>query len=66
LSSILAEVKVVTDESKRTTIAISERTKGGLDSVKHPGQTYDGAIQELIELWKKEHEVAKSVSTTQK
>jgi len=53
VSSILSEVKVVTDESKRTTIAISERTKDGLDSVKHPGQTYDGVIQELIDLWKR-------------
>ena len=44
---------MVTDESKRTTIAISERTKDGLDSVKHPGQTYDGVIQELIASWKK-------------
>jgi len=53
VSSILAEVKVVTGEYKRTTIAILERTKDGLDLVKHPGQTYDGAIQELIDLWKK-------------
>lgn len=44
---------MVTGESKRTTIAILERTKDGLDLVKHPGQTYDGAIQELIDLWKK-------------
>ena len=44
---------MVTDESKRTTIAILERTKDDLDSVKHPGQTYDGVIQELIDLWKK-------------
>ena len=44
---------MVTGEYKRTTIAILERTKDGLDLVKHPGQTYDGAIQELIDLWKK-------------
>ena len=44
---------MVTSESKRTTIAILERTKDDLDSVKHPGQTYDGVIQELIDLWKK-------------
>ena len=52
---------MVTDESKRTTIAISERTKNGSDSVKHPGQTYDGVIQELIDLWKrvKEQEEAR-------
>ena len=58
MSSILSEVKVATDESKRTTIAISERTKDGLDSVKHPGQTYDGVIQELIGSWKKVKEEA--------
>ena len=45
---------MVTDELKRTTtIAILERTKDGLNSVKHPGQTYDGVIQELIDSWKK-------------
>lgn len=49
----MAEVKLVTGKSKRTTIAILERTKDGLDSVKHPGQAYDGVIQELIDLWKK-------------
>ena len=50
---------MVTDESKRTTIAILQRTKDGLDSVKHPGQTYDGVIQELIDLWKKVKEEAR-------
>ena len=44
---------MVTGESKRTTIAILQRTKDSLDSVKHRGQTYDGVIQELIDLWKK-------------
>jgi len=44
---------VVTDESKRPTIAILQRTKDDLDSIKHPGQTYDGVVQELIDLWKK-------------
>ncbi len=58
VSSILAEVKVVTNESKRATIAILQRTKDGLDSIKHPGQTYDGVIQELIDLWKKVKEKA--------
>ena len=43
-------------ESKRQrTMAILQRTKDALDSIKHPGQTYDGIIQELVELWKKEH-----------
>ena len=45
------EIKVV-NERKRTTIAISQQTKNALDSVKHPGQTYDGVIQELLEFWK--------------
>ncbi len=53
MSSILAEVKVVTNGFKRATIAILQRTKEGLDSVKHPGQTYDGVFQELIDSWKK-------------
>ena len=53
MSRILAEVKVATNESKRPTIAILQRTKDGLDSIKHPGQSYDGVVQELIDLWKK-------------
>lgn len=44
---------MATGESKRVTIAISQRTKDGLDAVKHPGQTYDGVIQELIKRSKK-------------
>ena len=45
------EVKVV-NESKRTTIAILQQTKHTLDSIKHPGQSYDGVIQELVQFWK--------------
>jgi len=52
-------------EKKHITIAVLQQTKDALDSVKHPGQTYDGMIQELIDLWKKEHGVAESVSATQ-
>jgi len=39
--------------AKRTTISISQRTKEALDSMKHPGQSYDGLLQELIKSWKK-------------
>jgi len=46
---------VVTDDLKRTTIAVLQQTKDALHFIKRPGQSYDGAIQELIELWKKEH-----------
>jgi len=45
-------VVVVNDEAKRSSIAVSQRTKDALDSIKHPGQTYDGVIQELITFWK--------------
>lgn len=40
------------DKAKRTTISISKQTKADLDSVKHPGQSYNGLIQELVEFWK--------------
>ena len=42
----------VVGESKRTTVMIYRETKDGLDSVKHPGQSYDGVIQDLLEFWK--------------
>lgn len=35
-------------------VGILQRTKDALDSIKHPGQTYDGVIQELIGLWESE------------
>lgn len=43
------------DKAKRTTISISQVTKEALDSIKHPGQSYDGLFQELVKLWQKEH-----------
>ena len=33
-------------------IAVKQQTKDGLDSIKHPGQSYDGVIQDLLEFWK--------------
>jgi len=42
------------DERTRVTIAIFQETKGGLDFIRRPGQSYDGVIQELIELWKRQ------------
>lgn len=50
---------------RRSCIGVRQKTKDGLDSIKHPGQSYYGVIQVLIELWKKEHGVAESASTTQ-
>ena len=44
-------------KAKRTTISISRETKDSLDSIKHTGQSYDGLIQELVRLWKKQHGV---------
>ncbi len=39
-------------ESKRLTISVSERTKQDLDAIKHPGQSYDGLLRELVKFWK--------------
>jgi len=36
----------------RTTINISRELKAELDSMKHPGQSYNGIIWELIRFWK--------------
>jgi len=37
---------------RRPCIAVKQQTKDGLDSIKHPGQSYDGVIQDLLEFWK--------------
>ena len=43
---------MATVKAKRTTISISKQTKAALDSVKHPGQSYNGLIGELVKFWK--------------
>ena len=43
---------------KRTTVAIAKETKDALDSVKRPGQSYDGVIRELILVYK-EHPISR-------
>jgi hypothetical protein len=37
---------------KQTTLSISRETKASLDSLKHPGQSYNGLIGELVKFWK--------------
>ena len=51
------EVVVATDKAKRVTVSIRGQTKDSLDSIKHPGQSYDGLIEELIRFWEKGHGV---------
>jgi len=36
---------------RRSCIAVRQQTKDDLDSIKHPGQSYDGVIQDLIRFW---------------
>jgi len=48
------------DKRKRTTVSILWQTKDRLESIKHPGQSYEGLIQELIKLWEREHGIAES------
>ena len=45
-----------TKKKKRASLSISKETKGLLDSVKHPGQSYNGLLQELVTSWKKQRE----------
>ena len=40
---------------RRSTIALSTEIKERLDEIKHPGQSYDGLIRELVDFWKKAH-----------
>lgn len=41
---------------KRASVSISKETKGFLDSIKRPGQSYDGVIRELVTYWKRNKE----------
>ncbi len=41
---------------KRASVSISKETKGFLDSIKRPGQSYDGVIREMVTHWKKNQE----------
>jgi len=45
------------EENKRVSLSISRETKVMLDSVKHPGQSYNGLLQELVTSWKKQREM---------
>jgi len=45
----------VTNKGERSSINISKQTKDNLDSIKLTGQSYNGLIQELIKLWRKDH-----------
>ena len=47
-------------KKNRASLSISKETKALLDSIKHTGQSYNGLIQELVEVWKKEHRVEES------
>jgi hypothetical protein len=42
--------------TKRTSLSISQETKVMLDSMKHTGQSYNGLLQELLVVWKKQQE----------
>lgn len=50
-------VVTTTEGRRRVSISVSQQTKEVLDLIKHPGQSYEGVIQELIQLWKKAHPV---------
>ena len=42
--------------SKRASVSVAMETKGFLDSIKRPGQSYDGVIRELVMCLKKKQE----------
>jgi hypothetical protein len=41
---------------ERAHISLNSRTKEALDSIRAPGQSYDGIIQQLIRLWNRQSE----------
>ena len=42
---------------KRASMSIARETKEFLDSIKRPGQSYDGVIRELVICWKENQKV---------
>ena len=46
---------MVTQPMKRSHLSISKQTKNDLDSIKHPGQSYDGLLKELVKFWEEKH-----------
>lgn len=48
------------DKGPHVTIAVSRGTKDTLDLIKRPGQSYNGAIQDLIAFWKEMHRLGET------
>ena len=44
---------------EEASVSISKDTKGFLDSIKRPGQSYDGVIRELVMCWENNQERGK-------
>ena len=40
---------------RRAYISVNSRTKENLDSIRAPGQSYDGIVQQLIKLWNEQN-----------
>ncbi len=51
---------------RRCCIAVRQQTKNALDSVKRPGQTYDGVIQDLLQFFKQKKREYRARSKEQK
>ena len=45
---------MATDKTKRTSVSVLRSTKDALGSMRHPDQSNDGLIQELVKFWEKE------------
>jgi hypothetical protein len=43
----------ISQDSPHTTIAVQKDTKERLDTIRAPGQCYDGFINELVEYWER-------------
>ena len=45
----------------RVAVNLSSETKAALDALKHPGQSYNGFMKELIGFWRSEHGIEAAV-----
>jgi len=49
---ILGPVRVVSSDGKqRANLSVSQEVRAMLDYTRHPGQSYDGIIRELLAYW---------------
>jgi hypothetical protein len=51
----------ITDKKQRVNLNISKEVQLKMDQHRHPGQSYDGFIQEMLAYWKNRQETREFV-----